>query len=264
MTPERAEQQDLLKLGSLQKTYANSRTALASIDLTVRKGELLSILGPSGCGKTTLLRIIAGLERPSAGTITWIADNGAKRREIGYVFQEPTLLPWANVFENVYLPFRLRHISRAEARDKIVEALNRVGLVDFAFSLPRELSAGMKMRVSLARALVTQPQILLMDEPFAALDEMTRAKLNDDLLYLWRQADITIVFVTHSVFESVYLSQRIAVMSAQPGRVAQLIDIPDQGKLSPTYRMSVDYAAHCVGVSQALEAAAFFNKGQTA
>ena len=188
----------LLSLHAVSKTFPNGVTALSGLDLDVNAGETLTLLGPSGCGKSTVLRLIAGLSRPSVGAIAW-ADPRAEKN-LGVVFQEPTLLPWANVFDNVYLPLRLASVSRAGAQARVTEALARVGLAEFAAALPRELSGGMKMRCAIARALVTEPSLILMDEPFAALDEPTRFKLNDDLVALKRELGATIVFVTHSVF----------------------------------------------------------------
>src|SRR5205085_12572331 len=166
---------------------------------------------------------VAGLSEPTRGTVTW--SDPAARKGIGFVFQEPTLMPWATVFDNVFLPLKLSGANRSAVRTRVMETLARVGLSDFAGAYPRELSGGMRMRVSIARALVTAPRILLMDEPFAALDEITRFKLNDDLVALWRELGMTVVFVTHSVFESVYLSQRIVVMTARPGRVSSELDV---------------------------------------
>ena len=195
--------------------------ALSRLDLDVRDGEFLSLLGPSGCGKSTALRIMAGLSEPSRGSVTWPGGEGrqeiVKGRDIGFVFQEPTLMPWASVRDNVFLPLKLAGADRATSIPRVMEALSRVGIADFATAYPRELSGGMKMRVSIARALVTAPRVLLMDEPFAALDEITRFKLNDDLMALWRELQMTVVFVTHSVFESVYLSQRVVVMTRAAG-----------------------------------------------
>jgi NitT/TauT family transport system ATP-binding protein len=211
----------------------------------VRDGEFVSLLGPSGCGKSTALRIIAGLSAASVGTVQW--PHGAGR--IGFVFQEPTLMPWANVAANVRLPLKLAH---KDDMDAVTRALESVGLSAFAQSYPRELSGGMKMRASIARALVTEPQMLLMDEPFAALDEINRFKLNDDLLALWQELKRTVVFVTHSVFESVYLSQRIVVMTSRPGRVFTEITIPAPYPRGERFRTSADYAGFCRQVAEAL------------
>jgi NitT/TauT family transport system ATP-binding protein len=247
----------LVRLERVGKTFTNGLVALKDLDLAVGEHEFVSLLGPSGCGKSTALRLIAGLGDVSAGRIAW-ADAGEHarrvRRDIGFVFQEPTLMPWATVAANVYLPLKLRGIDRAAAAPRIAETLARVGLADFAGAYPRELSGGMKMRVSIARALVTTPRVLLMDEPFAALDEITRFKLNDDLIALWRGLGMTVVFVTHSVFESVYLSQRVVVMTPRPGRVsAELaIDAPER---DASFRTSAEYAGFCRQASEMLERA---------
>ena len=237
----------------MTKTFESGTRALAGVDLDVGRGEFLSLLGPSGCGKSTVLRLVAGLDKPSGGSITW-ADR-RRPRDVGFVFQEPTLMPWARVYENVWLPLRLKGVSARDAEPRIVEALESVGLADFRRAYPRELSGGMKMRVSIARALATDPSVLLMDEPFAALDEITRLKLNDDLLRLWKDRGWTIVFVTHSVFESVYLSTRIAVMTSRPGRVAEEIAVDEPAPRTPDFRMSAHYADYARATSEALSRA---------
>ena len=231
--------------------FASGVVALEGLDLDIRDGEFLSLLGPSGCGKSTALRIVAGLSEPSRGTVSWPGSRQGDVKDIGFVFQEPTLMPWATVSANVHLPLKLSEISRDAAAPRIAQALARVGLSDFAGAYPRQLSGGMRMRVSIARALVTEPRILLMDEPFAALDEITRFKLNDDLIALWRELKMTVVFVTHSVFESVYLSQRVVVMSARPGRIFSELSIAAPQR-DATFRTSADYAAHCRIASEAL------------
>jgi NitT/TauT family transport system ATP-binding protein len=228
------------------------------MSLDIRRGEFISLLGPSGCGKSTALRIIAGLGGASTGEIVWpgaVSSKARSAREVGFVFQEPTLMPWATVFRNVYLPLRLRGISERSAQHDVTEALSMVGLERFADAYPRELSGGMKMRVSIARALVTKPKILLMDEPFAALDEITRFKLNDDLLDLWKAFGWTVVFVTHSVFESVYLSNRIVVMAARPGRVVADLQVPAPYPRDEEFRTSSAYNELCRGISNALHGA---------
>jgi NitT/TauT family transport system ATP-binding protein len=237
----------LVALRGVDKVYSNGVVALKGLDLGIRQGEFLSLLGPSGCGKSTVLRLIAGLGEVSAGTIAW----SSVQHEIGFVFQDPTLMPWATVFGNIYLPLRVRGIARAEATPRIERAMEQVGLAGFGNAYPRELSGGMRMRVSIARALVAEPKILLMDEPFAALDEITRFKLNDDLLALWQKQHWTVVFVTHSVFESVYLSSRIVVMSARPGRVSSEVEL-DKATIDPAFRTSAAYAEQCRTVSARL------------
>ena len=225
--------------------------ALDGLDLDVRDGEFLSLLGPSGCGKSTALRIIAGLSEPTRGTVDLAGRRAMRRRGIGFVFQEPTLMPWTTVFGNVFLPLKLTGTDKAAAAPRIMETLARVGLADFAEAYPRELSGGMRMRVSIARALVTAPRVLLMDEPFAALDEITRFKLNDDLVALWRELRMTVVFVTHSVFESVFLSNRIVVMTSRPGRVSSELAI-DAPVRDANFRTSAEYAGYCRVASEAL------------
>ena len=246
-----------VSLRAVGKSYANGVVALDRLDLDVRPGEFVSLLGPSGCGKSTALRIIAGLSEPTSGEVIWPRpDAPASEREIGFVFQEPTLMPWTTVAGNVRLPLDLQRIDAATAASRVAAALARVGLSDFADVYPRELSGGMKMRVSIARALVTESMLLLMDEPFAALDEITRFKLNDDLLSLWESLRKTVVFVTHSVFESVYLSSRIVVMTPRPGRVFTELAINAPYPRDQRFRTSAEYGVLCRGASEALAAAA--------
>jgi NitT/TauT family transport system ATP-binding protein len=242
----------VVSLRAVGKTFDSGTVALDGLSLDVRAGEFVALLGPSGCGKSTALRIIAGLSAPSKGTV--MAPSGGPG-SIGFVFQEPTLMPWADVTANVRLPLALAHADGAKAHAAVTQVLKRVGLSDFAQAFPRELSGGMKMRVSIARALVTEPDLLLMDEPFAALDEITRFKLNNDLLTLWQDLRRTVVFVTHSVFESVFLSQRIVVMTPRPGRVFDEIVIDAPYPRDERFRTSADYAALCRRVSEALTAA---------
>ena len=238
----------MLSLRGVDKVFATGAQALGGLDLDVREGEFLSLLGPSGCGKSTALRMIAGLSQPTRGSLEWRAG----RPEIGFVFQDAVLMPWANVFDNVWLPLRLTGQSRAQSAARIEAALELVGLHGFAKAYPRELSGGMKMRVSIARAMVLRPALLLMDEPFAALDEITRLKLNNDLLRLKQELGATVVFVTHSVFESVYLSSRIAVFSARPGRVVAEIEVDAPLARDDAFRLSPLYAQACKEASDAL------------
>jgi NitT/TauT family transport system ATP-binding protein len=241
-------------LRAVTKVFDNGVMALGPLDLDIARGEFVSLLGPSGCGKSTALRVIAGLASPTSGSVevSHHAGDGRPGHSIGFVFQEPTLMPWTTVAENVRLPLKLANVAASESDARIAEALSRVGLSDFADAYPRELSGGMKMRVSLARALVTDPDILLMDEPFAALDEITRFRLNNDLLTLWRKLNKTVIFVTHSVFESVYLSQRVVVMTQRPGRVCADISIEALEPRTEAFRTSAAYGEYCRKVSAAL------------
>jgi NitT/TauT family transport system ATP-binding protein len=248
----------LVALRGVGKTFPNGVRALTGFDLEARQGELVALLGPSGCGKSTALRIIAGLSEPTEGAVEWssratLSANSESR--IGFVFQEPTLMPWTSVFDNVALPLRLRRLRAAKVTERVDVALDRVGLGAFRHAYPRELSGGMRMRVSIARALVTEPQLLLMDEPFAALDEITRFKLNDDLLQMWDALRMTVVFVTHSVFESVYLAGRVVVMAARPGRVSTEVAIDAPYPRGRSFRTSAEYVAFCRSASDALAVA---------
>ncbi|WP_186394632.1 ABC transporter ATP-binding protein [Stappia sp. TSB10GB4] len=246
----------IVSLQRVSKTFANATVALKDMTLDINSGEFVSLLGPSGCGKSTALRIIAGLSSPTAGRLLWPDERpGARDHAISFVFQEPTLMPWATVFDNVHLPLKLKGSSAETSRTAVMEALEMVGLERFARSYPRELSGGMKMRVSIARALVTKPRLLLMDEPFAALDEITRFRLNNDLLRLWEEFGWTVIFVTHSVFESVYLSNRIVVMAARPGRVVADLAVDAPYPRDETFRTSHVYSDHCRNASEALQAA---------
>ena len=243
-----------VRLAGVGKRFANGTEALAGLSLDLHEGAFTSLLGPSGCGKSTALRLIAGLAAPSVGAVHW--PQGPRHvADLGFVFQEPTLMPWRTVWGNVFLPLRVAGVSRAEAAPRVADALARVGLQGFEASFPRQLSGGMKMRVSIARALVTRPRILLMDEPFAALDEITRARLNDDILALHRGGGLTIVFVTHSVYESVFLSDRIVVMAARPGRVVADIAIEAPAVRGEAFRTGEAYNRQCRVVSAALRTA---------
>ena len=239
----------LIRISDVSKTYQNGTVALSDVDLDVAHGEFVSLIGPSGCGKSTLLRLIAGLGQVSSGTIEWPLSRrdarGEPIRDLGFVFQDPTLMPWATVADNVYLPLKLSGVGRRAAKRRIEEALAMVKLGSFAQAYPRELSGGMKMRAAIARALVVEPKVLLMDEPFAALDEITRFRLNNDLLRLWQEQRWTVVFVTHSVFESVYLSNRIVVMSSRPGRIVGEVEIDAPYPRGDAFRTSRIYSEFC-------------------
>lgn len=248
----RGKSATLVTLRNVEKTFENGLTALRGVGTAIQDGEFVSVLGASGCGKTTLLRLLAGLIPPSHGTIAW--RGGKRPRDIGFVFQEPALMPWATVEENVRLPLRLLGGNAANAA--VEEALDKVGLADFSGAYPRELSGGMRMRVSIARALIVKPRLLLLDEPFAALDEPARFKLNDELLSIWREAGCTVVFVTHSAFEAAYLSTRILVLSPRPGTIADEIRfLPSTQVSDPLYRTSAAFAARVRKVATSLSLA---------
>lgn len=243
----------ILSLQNVTKVFNGTLMALKGMSLDVSRGDFVSLLGPSGCGKSTALRLIAGLSHATAGRISW--HGGQSAGDLGVVFQEPTLMPWATVAQNVWLPLRLRGKRYNAVKDDILEALSLVGLENFLNAYPRELSGGMKMRVSIARAIATHPRLILMDEPFAALDEITRHKLNDDLLQLRAKTGATIVFVTHSVFESVFLSNRIVVMAARPGRVIRELTVDAGYPRTDDFRTTPEYARYCSQATEALHAA---------
>ncbi len=247
---ETAARAPLVTMDHVGKVFGRDVVALRDMVLEVRQGDFISLLGPSGCGKSTALRLIAGLIQPTSGKVRW--DDPQARDTLGVVFQEPTLMPWATVADNVWLPLRLRGEGKARVMPRIREVLEAVGLSGFEDAYPRELSGGMKMRVSIARALVTRPRLILMDEPFAALDEITRFKLNNDLLEMRAKLDCTVIFVTHSVFESVFLSDRIVIMAARPGRVIRELAVSEPYPRAEEFRTSADYAAHCRAASEAL------------
>ena len=227
----------------------DSLVALSDLNFSINKGDFVSLVGPSGCGKSTILRLIAGLAEASTGEIRWSAREPDHR--VGFVFQEPTLMPWANVGTNVRLPLDLQG-NAAGAAEKVRDVISRVGLDGFERAMPGELSGGMKMRASLARALITSPSLLLLDEPFAALDEITRFKLNDDLLSLWQNGRWTVVFVTHSVYEAVYLSNRVIVMTPRPGRIAEDIAIDVPYPRDESFRADPAYHDYCQRLSARL------------
>ncbi|MBK5957784.1 nitrate/sulfonate/bicarbonate ABC transporter ATP-binding protein [Rhodoplanes elegans] len=230
------------------KVFSTGVRALTPIDLTVNQGEFVTLLGPSGCGKSTLLKMVANLIEPTSGGLMWWGRDydhvGEPGKKLVFVFQDPTLMPWSRVRANVRLPLDLAGVPKAEGNSRVDRALAMVGLDKFDASYPRQLSGGMQMRVSIARALVTEPNLLLMDEPFGALDEITRNKLDQDLLDLWFEKKLTVVFVTHSIYESVFLSTRVVVMAARPGRVLREVVIDEPYPRDDAWRVSQRFAAY--------------------
>ncbi len=228
------------------KTFPDGTRALAPTSLSVAPGEFVTIVGPSGCGKSTLLRVASGLERPSAGTVT------VDRKDLGYVFQDATLLQWRTVRANVALFAELGKVPKAVREARVTEAIELVGLSGFETKYPKQLSGGMRMRASLARSLVMDPTMFLFDEPFGALDEITRERLNDELLTLFRTKGFGALFITHSIYEAVYLSTRVVVMSARPGRIVATFDVPFDYPRSPELRFDPEFSALSGEVSHAL------------
>jgi NitT/TauT family transport system ATP-binding protein len=238
----------LLTFDAVSKRFANDVLALDRVSFNVAGGEFVSLVGPSGCGKSTILRLAAGLTEPTGGAISW---EGARPR-LGFVFQDAALMPWANVEKNVRLPLELLHTPEEAVQRRVKDTLELVGLTSFAQAYPRELSGGMKMRVSIARALAVEPTVLLMDEPFAALDEFTRERLNDELRGLWQARGLTILFVTHSIYESVYLSSRVLVMRPRPGHIVNDLNMAAPMERTAEFRHSAEYAERCRALREAL------------
>ncbi len=238
----------LLSVTGISRTFENGLEVLRNVSLTVDEGEFVTLLGPSGCGKSTLLRIIANLLEPTTGSVAWPRGGAA----IGFVFQEPTLMPWADARRNARLALDLKGIPSSDSNPQIEKLLARVGLAGFEAAYPRELSGGMKMRLALARALAARPKILLLDEPFAALDEFSRQALNDDLRALARDDGLTVLFVTHSIYESAYLADRVVVMSPRPGHIASEIPLPAPAMRDQQWRLSPAFAERVRLISDSL------------
>jgi len=257
--PSTADPDTVLSAQRVEKTYRNGTRALDEVRLDIKRGEFVSLLGPSGCGKSTLLKMFAGLEEPSHGHIRWwgkgLATVGSVDHTLAMVFQDATLMPWASVQQNVRLPLDLQGMARSQSDTRVRDALQLVALERFQQAYPRELSGGMQMRASIARSLATRPNLLLMDEPFGALDEFTRNKLDADLRRIWSQQDLTVVFVTHSIYEAVYLSSRVVVMAARPGRI--IADVPIEGPHAAglrddAFRLSPEFMGYCKVLSDYL------------
>jgi NitT/TauT family transport system ATP-binding protein len=251
-----AEAPPAIEVLSAHKTYPNGTVALQPVDLAIQEGEFVTLLGPSGCGKSTLLKMIAGLLEPTDGRLLlWrkpVRSLEETRRKLAFVFQSPTLMPWASVAANVRLPLDLAGIKGAEADARVADALALVGLGKFAGQLPRALSGGMQMRVSIARSLVVQPNLLLMDEPFGALDEITRHKLDSELLQLWQSRKLTVVFVTHSIHEAVFLSNRVVMMAARPGRIVEEVLIDEPYPRTPDFMVTPRFAQYAKQLQDSL------------
>jgi NitT/TauT family transport system ATP-binding protein len=250
-----ARHRAMIELNQVTKRFDSGLLALGGVSMHVARGEFVTLLGPSGCGKSTVLKLVAGLVMPTEGTMVSPAQTDQTGRSTAYVFQEPTLLPWATVFDNVWLPLRLQGQSRLDALAVITRVLEQVGLSEFHHSYPSQLSGGMKMRVSIARALVSQPQVLLMDEPFAALDDITRQRLNVDLLKWWHGQSMSAMFVTHNVAEAVFLSQRVLVIGARPGKVVAEVHIEQPYPRDVSFRQTPTFIHHCQTLTKALDEA---------
>ena len=244
----------LVELSEVSKRFKSGTLALSDISLSVDAGEFVTLLGPSGCGKSTVLRMVAGLDSPSAGSVHAPALTTDKD-STAFVFQEATLMPWASVFDNVWLPLRLQGLSQRESKSRVFAALKSVGLEDFASSFPSQLSGGMRMRASITRALITDPKILLMDEPFGALDEITRHKLDAELLEIWRARKISVVFVTHSIHEAVFLSSRVVMMAARPGRIVDEFEITEPYPRSTDFMVTSQFARYAKQLQDSLHRA---------
>ena len=237
----------------MRRVFARGQVVLEGLSLDVAAGSFVALLGPSGCGKSTLLRLIAGLDRPDGGVVRLEREDAAGAARLAFVFQDAHLLPWRDVLENAALPLELAGVPAPERRERACAALAEVGLADATSRLPHELSGGMRMRVSLARALVTEPELLLLDEPFAALDELTRQRLDDQLRALWDKRTMTVVFVTHSVDEAAYLAERAIVLSKRPARIVvdRTLELPRSRTLS--LRSEAEFAGEARVLREALE-----------
>ncbi|MCP3029912.1 ABC transporter ATP-binding protein [Halobacillus sp. A1] len=257
MQPEEVEETSIVSMRQVSKVFPNGYTAVENVNTSIKEGEFVSFVGPSGCGKSTIFKMISGLISPSEGELEILGESGSDQQQqsndVGFVFQDATLLPWRSVIKNVMLPLEFQNLSKAEMKEQAEEVLELVGLKEYAEALPRQLSGGMRMRVSIARALVAKPKLLLMDEPFGALDEITRQSLQSELLRIWESQKMTVLFITHNVFEAVYLSTRVAVMTPGPGKIASTVDIPMPFPRTDKVRTSHQFSDIVGKVSQDLK-----------
>lgn len=256
-TRNESETNSVVRMVDVQKTYDNGNTAVEGVNLTINEGDFVSFVGPSGCGKSTIFKMVAGLTDITEGYISLlnkeVESEERDSKELAYVFQDATLLPWLNVFKNISLPLKFQNISKKMQKEMVLEVLELVGLEGYEASMPRELSGGMKMRVSIARALVAKPKLLLMDEPFGALDEITRQNLQEELLRIWGSQKMTVLFITHNVFESVYLSNKVAVMTPSPGKIETTMNVPLAYPRVPEIRTDAEFSSLVAAVSEKLK-----------
>ncbi len=251
---KRKEKNILAELDEVTKVFTNGEIVLKNLNLKIYKNDFITLLGKSGCGKTTILKILCGLLKVTAGKVNWPTStfkNSEKNpANLSVVFQDPNLLPWLNVFENIFLPLKLRGKNRKKNYQNVMKFIELVGLANFKDFFPNQLSGGMKMRVAIARALITKPKVILMDEPFGALDEITRFKLNNDLLNIYKKYKLTIIFITHSIYESAYLSNKIALISDRPAKINEIMILNKDKEKNKDYHLSADYLNKCKKISK--------------
>ena len=244
----------IAELNNVTKVFNNGETVIRDFNLSIQKSDFITLLGKSGCGKTTILKILCGLLKTTKGKVSWPTSTFTNSEEnpanLSVVFQDPNLLPWLNVFDNIFLPLKINKVDKYQGYSDVIECLKLVGLSNFGKYYPNQLSAGMKMRVAIARALVTKPKVMLMDEPFAALDEITRFRLNNDLLNIYKKYNLTVIFITHSIYESVYLSNKIALISNRPASLVEIVNVPSNKNRIEDYRLSAEYLENCKVITE--------------
>ena len=251
----------LAELDQVTKIFTNGEVVLKNLNLKIFKNDFITLLGKSGCGKTTILKILCGLLKTTEGKVNWptstFKNSERNPANLSVVFQDPNLLPWLNVFDNIFLPLKLNKKNRKKNYQTVMNFIELVGLTDFKDYFPSQLSGGMKMRVAIARALITKPKVILMDEPFGALDEITRFKLNNDLLNIYKKYKLTIIFITHSIYESAYLSNKIALISDRPASINEIIYLDKDEEKNEDYYLSTDYLNKCKKISKKFN---YYNK----